>query len=130
MEGWSDGLRREVRAFNMPVSIVQPAYVKTEIFEKTIKMNEQIMAADEVREEITSLYPHLYSEKAKTKRENGVAGADHPIVTSEAIFDAIYSKRPLTRYPVANFNGIPAKVIVHILRIFPDYVIDFIFCYI
>lgn len=127
MEGWSDGLRREVRGFNVSVSIVQPAYVKSAIFDKTIKMNEQIMADDSVRSEITNMYPNLYSEQARLKRANGVAGADHPSVTSDAIYDAIHSKRPLTRYPVANFNGIPAHIIVHLLRIFPDYVIDAIF---
>jgi short-subunit dehydrogenase len=127
MEGWTDSLRREVRGFNISVSIVQPAYVKTQIFDKTVQMNEAIMLDDAVKEEITSLYPGLYSEKARVKRANGVAGADSPSVTSEAIYHAIHSKRPSTRYAVANFNGIPAKIIVHLLRIFPDYVIDAVF---
>ena len=127
MEGFADSLRRELRPHNVAVSIVQPAFVKSAIFDKTIKMNAEIFADDAVKDEIISIYPNLYSEKSRAKRANGIEGADQPTVTSDAIFDAIRSKRPLTRYPVANFNGIPAFVIVQLVRILPDYVLDYVF---
>lgn len=127
VEGFSDGLRRELRPHKVAVSVIQPGFVKTAIFNKSIVRNAAIFEDEAVKSEITAVYPYLYSAKAAEHRTKGTDRADEPTVTSDAIYDAIHSSQPLTRYPVANFNGIPSWLIVQALRIFPDYVVDAIF---
>jgi short-subunit dehydrogenase len=42
LEAYSDGLRREIAAFNISVSVIKPAYVKTPIFERGEAASAQV----------------------------------------------------------------------------------------
>lgn len=89
--------------FNVSVSVVEPAYVATEIFGKIIKETEEIIS-DEAR----AIYgPLFYRPEQAAARAKQVSMADSPLVTSEAIVHAFFSAHPRTRYVVANFSGVP-----------------------
>lgn len=71
MEGFSDSLRSEVSHFNISVSIVEPAYVSSEIFGKSAAIAEENLKDNSVAANIKALYPALYSPKATAKRAKG-----------------------------------------------------------
>lgn len=120
MEGFADSLRRSVRHHGVAVSIIEPAYVKSALATKAgLEQNPS--------PELAALYPSIYSEAAEKKRLKGIAGGDEPTVTTDAIVHAITAPTPRTRYPVANFNGIPSQLIVYMIQFMPDYAVDFIF---
>ena len=127
MEGMSDSLRREVAPFNISVSVVEPAYVQSNIF-ATTKIETEDAPQNTVESSIvTETYPHLHNDKVHEKRRKGIAGASPPTVTSEAIFDAITSSTPKTRYAVANAGGVPAWVLALLVKYLPDRVADALF---
>jgi NAD(P)-dependent dehydrogenase (short-subunit alcohol dehydrogenase family) len=127
MEGISDTLRREVSHKGIAVSLIEPAYVRTPIFDKAIgSMGPSSPYFRKDSAEILQHYEKFTSPKAIEKGMKILAKADEPIVTSEAIYHAITSSRPRTRYPVANFAGIPAYLIVFALPFIPDSVMDYL----
>jgi hypothetical protein len=50
-----------------------------------------------------------YTEQKAAKRAHEIATGSPPTVTSDAIERALTEARPLTRYPVANANGLPVR---------------------
>jgi short-subunit dehydrogenase len=121
MEGFSDGLRRELNAFGISVSIIEPGYVKSSIFATSA---EESTVTGEKSELVEHFYSKHYDAVAQEKRQKTLLLADEPTVTSSAIFDAIASKYPKTRYPVANAGGIPAVVVDWIRWFLPARVMD------
>lgn len=108
--------------FNVSVSVVEPAYVRTEIFGKILKETEEIVS-DEAR----ALYgPLFYRPEQAEARAKQIGMADSPLVTSEAIDHALFAQFPRTRYPCANFNGIPASFCLKVAYLLPDRVADWI----
>lgn len=109
LEGLSDALRKEVLHQGISVSVIQPAYVKTPIFDKV----ERSYRGKQVEN-------YEIFTKQSTARNQVYNSASEPIVTSEAIFDGIMSPSPRTRYPVATAAGVPAKYINWLLWLLPD----------
>ena len=127
MEGFSDALRREVAQFGVSVSIVEPGYVLTNIFDKAelaMELAPQNTAGPDV---IKSLYPSMHSEAAMAKRIKNLEKAHTTECTSDAIFDAISSAYPRSRYPVAGAYGVPAQIIAFLASHMPDSILDGIF---
>ena len=129
MEGMSDSLRREVAPFNISISVVEPAYVQSNIFEKSPTKSETAVHTTTASSEVIELYPELHNDNAAAKRGKTVTRASPPTVTSEAIFDAITSSTPKTRYVVANVSGTPAWIIALLVAYAPDRLADFLFKY-
>jgi len=115
LEALSDGLRREVAQFGISVSVVQPAFVRTPILDKTdvaFKGGQpDFMSKSIYDDEFQSLYSRYYDEKARKKTDKELELVSGPIVTSEVIEDAIVSATPRTRYTVASAAGLPAIVL-------------------
>jgi short-subunit dehydrogenase len=120
MEGFSDGLRRELNSFGISVSIVEPGYVKSSIFASSAE--ESSLTPEQ--EEVGRYYERYYNAEAQAKREKTLSLADEPTVTSSAIFHAISAKYPKTRYPVANADGVPAIAADWIRWMLPARVMD------
>ena len=116
LEGITDALRREMAPFNVSVSIVEPAYVKTAIAGKSTGDNA---CTTWVSQELQQTYSFFF-DTFEAKRLKGEAHADGPEVTTTAIVHAITSATPETRYVVANTYGIPAKVGVFLSWLLPD----------
>lgn len=124
LEALSDGLRREIYDQGISVSVVNPGYVKTPIFESGLKNSETAM--ESYSADIKQVYGKLL-EKRISKREKEFNGAVGPEHSSKAIMDALKNPKPLTRYACAYALGMPAWFIAHLVRLVPDRVIDYLF---
>jgi NAD(P)-dependent dehydrogenase (short-subunit alcohol dehydrogenase family) len=127
LEGYSDTLRRELAHFGISVSVVEPAYVSTEIFEKSALKAEFAKQITAVPSEVKALYPFFHGETAEAKRIKQIERADPPTVTTAAIHSAISAVSPKTRYVVANVSGMPAWIVAYLVKYLPDRVVDFLF---
>jgi NAD(P)-dependent dehydrogenase (short-subunit alcohol dehydrogenase family) len=116
LEVLSDCLRRELEPYKISVSIIQPALVKTNIFETSrIASNEMLSMHSSPPESPSStlVAPNGYEEyfsRTASRRKKMLEAASDPIVTSEAIAHAIANELPKTRYAVANVGGVPASI--------------------
>ena len=127
MEGFADGLRRELHTYNVSISIIEPGYVETSIHVKEDNSKVLTAAPEVVEEEVVSLYPQYYNDKYENKRRMVVSKSDDVGVTTNAIMHAMVSNRPYTRYAVANYNGTPALLIAYLVRLVPDRLADALF---
>jgi NAD(P)-dependent dehydrogenase (short-subunit alcohol dehydrogenase family) len=128
LEGFTDSLRQEVKHFGISVSLVEPAYVKTDLLGKTQAVRtESELSAEELkrRTATTELYPYFFSKKFRDKKLKIMTHGDSPQVTTDAIFDALASTYPKTRYVVASVNGTPAWAIVWFFWAATDRLKDF-----
>lgn len=113
LEAFSDALRVESLIHNVSVSVIEPAYVQSDIFDK-----QRNLQVEKAVEKAKDLYGHLFTRPAYQKRCEEKASP--PTVTSEAIWDAFSNKYPRTRYVVANVDGRSARILRWITWILPD----------
>lgn len=111
VEGLSDSLRREVAHFGISVSVIEPAYVKTEISKSNAAASSEIIKDAERTSLMKSLYGKFFDPAYQVKREKELSIASDPIVTSVAVEDAIVNPYPKTRYPVALAKGMHCSLV-------------------
>lgn len=129
LEGFTDSLRQELRHFDISVSMLEPAYVQTDLLGKAQALKDDSdMSAEEKkrRDRSEELYPHYFSAKHKAKKLKTMKSGDSPQVTTDAIADALTSPYPKTRYVVASVNGSPAWAIGWLFWVAPDRLKDFL----
>jgi short-subunit dehydrogenase len=130
LEGFSDSLRREVAAFGVSVSIVEPGHIRTELdgknhFSADLPMYTQVGARKDVPgEQVVSIYPHVHNWKKHQKRAKSVRSGSGPEVTTTAILHAIRDQYPKTRYPVAASGGLPTSITAWLIWALPDRIKD------
>lgn len=117
-------MRRELFHFNISVSVIEPAFVKTKIFERSQSAGDDLL--DGTREEMMGLYGKYYTEKKRDAYNRQIEIAPGPSVTSEAILHSITSRHPQTRYPVSSAFGISASVMRWVSKLCPDRLLDLI----
>jgi short-subunit dehydrogenase len=91
----SDALRLELRQWGIHVSLIEVAPVQTAIFAKTYA------ELDALEDRLGEAGYRLYEEQAVAVRkatEKAAADADPPLVSAEAIEDALTSDKPKARY--------------------------------
>ncbi|MGD2134874.1 MAG: SDR family oxidoreductase [Gemmatimonadales bacterium] len=117
MEGWSDALRRELRPWNIAVSIVQPGAVATPIFERSRASGKELAASLPARAH--ELYPDilraLLHRPGRTPRH-----AIAPDRVARAIAKALTVRRPRVRYLV----GRDTRLVALLSAVLPTRVID------
>ena len=95
----TDALRLELRQWNIHVSLIEVAPVKTAIFSKTYA------ELDALEQRLGEAGYRLYEEQiaaVRTATEKAAADADPPLVIAKAIADALTSDKPKTRYLVGH----------------------------
>jgi len=95
----SDALRLELRQWNIHVSLIEVAPVKTAIFGKTYA------ELDALEQRLGTTGYRLYEEQASAVRratEKAAADAEPPLVIAKAIADALTSDKPKPRYLVGH----------------------------
>ena len=116
LEGISDALRMELRAFGVKVSLIEPGAIATPIWEKTLAEFDR-----QTREAAPDLSA-LYSGLTTKIREEIVKLSDHalpPEAVADAVAHAITASKPKTRYVV----GSDARLSL-LLNLLPDRVKD------
>jgi NAD(P)-dependent dehydrogenase (short-subunit alcohol dehydrogenase family) len=99
MRAVSDALRLELRQWNIHVSLIEVAPVKTAIFGKTYA------ELDALEDTLGKTGYGLYEAQAaavRTATEKAAADADPPLVIAKAILDALTADKPKTRYLVGH----------------------------
>ncbi len=99
MRAVTDALRLELRQWNIRVSLIEVAPVKTAIFGKTYA------ELDALPDKLGKAGYGLYGEQVDAIRkatEKAAADADPPVVIAKAIADALTSDKPKTRYLVGH----------------------------
>jgi NAD(P)-dependent dehydrogenase (short-subunit alcohol dehydrogenase family) len=119
LEGFTDGLRREVGRHGVKVVCVQPGVISTPIYENGLPECYAVrdrMTPDEARRYGTML------DSAIKSAEEARDGAAPPIIVAQAVAKALGARWPRTRYVV----GWDSRTAVICARILPDRLIDFI----
>lgn len=122
LEAMSDSLRVELRNFNVPVSLVEPADVATPIWEKSRQAANDLRSevldnvdSDVVSEEVRE----AYARDIAAMRQSTSKSEQHAIPVSRvvrAIEHALLARRPKTRYLV----GGKTRAVKFFLRYLPD----------
>lgn len=122
VEGLSDSLRRELRPWGIPVSIIEPGVIKTPIWEKSINLVEDIVAEmpPEAEKYYGTVYRNLLHRTMKRVEKSGAA----PEEVAKTILCALTSKKPKTRYLV----GKDADFLRYVLSKLPDKLVDTFIC--
>jgi NAD(P)-dependent dehydrogenase (short-subunit alcohol dehydrogenase family) len=113
MEALSDGLRLELRQWNIPVSLVDPGVTDTAIFDKTLN------AIDEAEKELVGRQELRYEKQIAAVRDlvkKTAADAAQPSVLADAIVHALTARKPRSRY----LAGKQAKTTAIAARTLPD----------
>jgi NAD(P)-dependent dehydrogenase (short-subunit alcohol dehydrogenase family) len=116
LEALTDSLRMELLPWNIPVSIIEPAYVTTPIWQKSLRAGERMAAmlppqAHELYGHAIASMDNIVSNIRKTAPNNNVP-AD---VVARAVEHALTANRPRTRYLVGT-----AALLRVLLAILPD----------
>ncbi len=113
LEAITDALRLELKPWGLHVSIVEPGSVATPIWEKSLRM------ADEIEREIdpagVKIYEKSIAALRKTAKRLGESGIPAEEV-AKVVQHALTAKKPKTRYVV----GRDAKVQAVLLKFAPD----------
>jgi NAD(P)-dependent dehydrogenase (short-subunit alcohol dehydrogenase family) len=117
MEGLTDTLRRELSPWGVAVSIVEPGRIATPIWEKSLKVADELL--DALPRRALELYGPAIEEVRRGALEAARWGAP-PEKVARAVEHALTAKRPRTRYPV----GPDARVGALLVRLLPDPLLD------
>ncbi|WP_439857029.1 oxidoreductase [Pseudomonas syringae] len=86
LEGYSESLDHEIRAFNVRVSVIEPAYVRTVFDQNGIEPDSQLQAYDQARAGVRALLADV------------MPTADLPEVVAAVVLKAASDVRPRHRY--------------------------------
>jgi NAD(P)-dependent dehydrogenase (short-subunit alcohol dehydrogenase family) len=118
-EAFSDSLRRELSAWGIKVSVIEPGAISTPIWQKSISR------ADKVLQKMPERAKQLYGKRIEQARDNAVKmsnGAIPAIEVAKVVHRALTASRPRTRYVV----GREAKIAARLAWLLPDKVMDWI----
>mmetsp|Transcript_8990 Transcript_8990/g.25171 ORF Transcript_8990/g.25171 Transcript_8990/m.25171 type:complete len:316 (+) Transcript_8990:82-1029(+) len=124
LEAFSDSLRRELFYQGVSVSLIEPGFVMTPIFEKNNAAVDE--SFDHIPEDALVRYG---AAKVRDSFNKGVELADSTQVTSDVIYHSLNSPNPRSRYLCANIQGIPSSVAVPIFEALPKAISDKLFYY-
>ncbi len=121
LEAISDSLRRELMPWNIPVSVIEPGIIKTPIWDRSLELFNQTIC--EMIDDAGKYYGDYCDPLIERTRKKVEKMAAPPEEVTEAIYKALSSKNPKTRYLV----GKDAQML-NLLRVLPDKILDKIIC--
>jgi NAD(P)-dependent dehydrogenase (short-subunit alcohol dehydrogenase family) len=113
MEALTDSLRQELRPWGIPVAVVEPGSIATEIWDKGLRDAEEMER--NMPEEGVRLYGQAFQALRDAAKKFGDAGIPADRV-AKSVEHALTSSRPHTRYIV----GLDATVQSVVRRVVPD----------
>ncbi|MEX0447449.1 SDR family NAD(P)-dependent oxidoreductase [Xenorhabdus sp. SGI246] len=120
-EGLSDALRRELAPMGIMVSVVSPGIIWTPIWNKIAVEGEKAISL--APDEVSDLYRNTYLNFLQAIKQSARYSRTTPAHVASAIFSALTSAKPKTRYRVGS-DIRRAALLAHWL---PDYVLDKMF---
>lgn len=86
LEGYSESLDHEVRAFNVRVALIEPAYTRSSFEQNSLEPDSKLLEYDKIRSDVRA-----FAKEALTT-------ADFPEVVARAVVKAATDHRPRRRY--------------------------------
>lgn len=117
LEAFSDGLRRELRPWNIFVSSVEPGAIDTRIWNKGLDAPENDPDRKTARER------ELYGDAMRALRKLAEKSRDNAVPAervAKVVHHALTAPRPKTRYLV----GPDARITGHLVNVLPDRWLD------
>jgi NAD(P)-dependent dehydrogenase (short-subunit alcohol dehydrogenase family) len=108
LEGYSESLDHETRAFNIRVSIIEPAYTQSSFEQNALKPDSMLAEYDRVRTDVSASLKQF------------MATADLPQVVADGVLRAATDARPQRRYAV----GKTARTVSMLRRFVPAEAFD------
>jgi NAD(P)-dependent dehydrogenase (short-subunit alcohol dehydrogenase family) len=124
LEAMTDGLRTELGPQGISVSLLEPGFMKTELFAKSDTGDASAAGASKVKPEVRETYPYLYSAKFEKKAQAPKDNGSDPVIVLYALHHAISSAFPRSRYPIGRVNRMPVPVLIMLRPLIPDRVWD------
>lgn len=117
VEALSDTLRMELKQWNIPVSIIEPGTIATQIIERSIASAEECVKG--LPKHANELYDSCFSNARKVADK--ILKSAIPVdAVAGTILKALTDKKPKLRYTV----GSDAKALAIMSRIMPDWMLD------
>ncbi len=120
-EGLSDALRRELAPMGITVSVVSPGAIWTPIWGKIALEGEQ--ALSQAPTEVSALYRDTYLNFLRFNEQGARDSRTMPADVAAAVFSALTSEKPKTRYRV----GADIRRGALLARWLPDAILDKMF---
>jgi NAD(P)-dependent dehydrogenase (short-subunit alcohol dehydrogenase family) len=117
LEAFSDALRLELKQWNIPVAIIQPGTIATQIIEQSISSAEECVR--DLPRHAGELYNECFIAARKTAAKV-LKAAIPPEKVARTILKALTDKKPKYRYTV----GIDAKALSIMKKLVPDTMMD------
>ena len=108
LEGYSESLDHEVRAFNIRVSVIEPGYTRSSLEQNAFEPDSTLTAYDQIRAEVRSF------------TKDAMAAAENPEGVGAAVLLAATADRPRQRYAV----GKVARRVSTLRRLVPAEMFD------
>jgi short-subunit dehydrogenase len=86
LEGYSESLDHETRAFNVRVSLIEPAYTRSNFEQNTLRPDSMLSEYDQIRTDVSASLRDV------------MVTADAPDVVADAVLRAVTDARPRRRY--------------------------------
>jgi NAD(P)-dependent dehydrogenase (short-subunit alcohol dehydrogenase family) len=93
VEGYSESIDHELRTRGIRVSVVEPAYTKTQIDANALEADSKLDEYRDVRAALGTLLPRL------------IAAGDEPSVVADMVLKAATAARPKVRYTAGGIAG-------------------------
>jgi NAD(P)-dependent dehydrogenase (short-subunit alcohol dehydrogenase family) len=97
LEAISDTLRVELRPWKIPVTVIRPGQVRTEIFEKARDSLDE--SSREIPSEFIGTYDTMYA-RASEFNERGAKSSTTPEMVAAVVLRSLNSKRPRSHHTV------------------------------
>jgi NAD(P)-dependent dehydrogenase (short-subunit alcohol dehydrogenase family) len=88
LEGFTEALRHEVKPFHIKVSLVEPGFIKTQLYQSMQLAADRIINYD------------LWQQRVSKVRDQYVEKAPDPMLVAECVLSIIENKSPGLRHPV------------------------------
>lgn len=108
LEGYSESLDHETRAFNIRVSLIEPAYTRSSFAQNILKPDSMLVEYDQIRTDVSTSFRDI------------MATADLPQVVADAVLRAATDARPRRRHAA----GKTARKVSMLRRLVPAEAFD------
>jgi NAD(P)-dependent dehydrogenase (short-subunit alcohol dehydrogenase family) len=106
LEGYAEALRIELEPLGILVSIVEPSYFKTDIYERRVASEGKIVIRD---------YDTVRAVLSRSLQEDSEKG-DDPVKVAHKVVEIVQASKPRLRYPV----GKSAALLFRLKRYMPE----------
>ncbi len=120
LEALTDALRLELRPWGIPVSIVEPSFIETPLWEKTAARGEEMVQA--LPEEAHRLYGPAFAAVRNAYKRFGRRATPAGAV-ADVVLHVATVKRPKTRYPVGRGAQMQLRVFARLPQGLRDFLI-------